>query len=250
MKTAGKTALVTGGQRRLGREIALGLAAVGANVVVAHYEETDLAEETVDRINRMGVSAMPLSIDISDNENVVAASRLALDRFGSVDILVNAASYYKKSPFPDPDVSNWHRSIAVILNGPFYLANALTPKMLEKGEGTIINICDLSIWEAWPNYTGHCVAKAALGALTIQLALELAPRVRVNAIAPGPIIPPKDYDQAKIARMADKTLLNTWGDPLDIVRTIIFMVENNFLTGEIIAVDGGQRFGHRKYEEG
>jgi len=251
MNITGKTALVTGGQRRLGREIALGLASAGASVIIAHYEDLDLAEETVDRIQGMGVGALRISIDVSDKQSVTEAAKAALSRFGCVDILVNAASYYKKVPFPNPDTSNWERSLGVLLNGPFYLSNALAPKMLEKGEGVIINICDLSaVWECWPDYTGHVVGKAGLWALTRQLALELAPKVRANAIAPGPIIPPVDYDEAKIARTADKTLLNKWADPQDIVRTVIFIVENNYLTGELIHVDGGQRFAHRKYEEG
>ncbi len=251
MEVRGKTAFVTGGQRRLGREIALGLAAAGANVVIAHFEDTDLAEETVNRIHQMGGGAIRVSVDVSNKDSVTAAANQALAHFGRVDILVNAASYYRKIHFPNPDTSNWEQSLGVLLNGPFYLANALAPKMLENGEGVIINICDLSAaWECWPDYTGHVVGKAGLWALTRQLALELAPKVRANAIAPGPIIPPSDYDDAKIARTADKTLLNTWGDPQDIVRTVSYIVENNFLTGELIHVDGGQRFAHRKYEEG
>ncbi|MCC6145927.1 MAG: SDR family oxidoreductase [Anaerolineaceae bacterium] len=251
MEISGKTALVTSAQRRIGREIALGLAAAGANIVVAHYEETELAEETTNCIQEMGVGALQAWVDVSDKLSVTKLVEQALSHFGSVDILINAASYYSKVPFPNPDTSNWERSLGVLLNGPFYLANALAPKMLENGQGVIINICDLSsLWECWPDYTGHVVGKAGLWALTRQLALELAPKVRANGIAPGPILPPPHYDEAKIVRTADKTLLNTWGSPQDIVRTVIFIIENDYLTGELIHVDGGQRFAHRKHEEG
>lgn len=250
MRAKGKTAFVTGAQRRLGRRIALGLAEAGVNLVVAHYEEHDLAASAVREACDMGVEAIRVEINLADKDSIRRAAHEALEHFGCIDILVNSASFYQKAPFPNVDTSNWETSLAIILNGPFYLSNELAPKMLEKGEGVIINITDLSVWEAWPRYMGHCVAKAGLWALTRQLALELAPRVRVNAIAPGPMIPPVDYDEAKIARTADKTLMNRWGDPADVVRTVLYIVETDYLTGELIAVDGGQRLAHRKYEEG
>ena len=250
MEINGKTALVTGGQRRLGRAIAIGLAESGANVVVAHYEDDELAESALKEIKSKGVNGMKYKFDVSDRESVKALTKAAFDKFGVVDILVNSSSFYQKAPFPNDDISNWEKSLGIILNGPFYLCNELAPRMLEKGEGVIINICDLSIWETWPDFTGHCVAKVGLWALTRQLALELAPNVRVNAIAPGPTIPPVDFDQAKIDRTAGKTLLDRWGTPQDIVNTVRYMVETDYLTGTLIPVDGGQRFAHRKHEEG
>jgi NAD(P)-dependent dehydrogenase (short-subunit alcohol dehydrogenase family) len=250
MNITGKTALVTGGQRRLGRAIAIGMAKAGANVVVAHYEEDDLANSAVEEIKSIGVESISIKVDVSNKLSVISSAKKALKYFGVIDILVNSSSVYKKVPIPNEDTTNWEMSLGVILNGPFYMTNAFVPAMMDKGEGVIINICDLSVWEPWPMYSGHCVAKAGLWALTRQLALELAPKVRVNAIAPGPMIPPVDYDQAKILRTADKTLLNRWGDPEDIQRTVHYIVETNYLTGVIIPVDGGQRFGHRKYEEG
>ena len=234
MNINGKTALVTGGQRRLGRAIALGLARAGA----------------VQEARAIGVEAESVTINLAERASVEAAAAQALKRFGCIDILVNSSSVYRKAVFPNPDTSVWEMSLGVILNGPFYLCNALAPAMLEKGEGVIINITDLSIHEAWPRYTGHCVAKVGLWALTRQLALELAPKVRANAIAPGPMIPPVDYDEAKIARTAGKTLLGRWGNPQDTVRTVIYICECDYLTGEVITVDGGQRYGHRKIEEG
>jgi NAD(P)-dependent dehydrogenase (short-subunit alcohol dehydrogenase family) len=196
------------------------------------------------------VQAGRVNINLGERPSGEAAAEEALKRFGCIDILVNSSSVYRKSPFPTPDTSVWETSLGIILNGPFYLCNALAPAMLEKGEGVIINMVDLSIHEAWPRYTGHCVAKVGLWALTRQLALELAPTVRANAIAPGPMIPAVDYDDAKIARTANKTLMGRWGDPQDTVRTVIYICECDYLTGEVITVDGGQRYGHRKIEEG
>ena len=122
--------------------------------------------------------------------------------------------------------------------------------MIARGEGVIVNIIDLSVWEPWPRYTAHSVSKSALLGLTRQLALELAPHVRVNAIAPGPVLPPPDYSPERVQRVADKTLLDRWGSPQDIVDAMLYFVRANYVTGETLAVDGGERFGHRKREAG
>jgi 3-oxoacyl-[acyl-carrier protein] reductase/pteridine reductase len=122
--------------------------------------------------------------------------------------------------------------------------------MLEKGEGAIVNIVDLSAFEPWPNYMAHSVGKAALLALSRQLALELAPAVRVNAVAPGPVLPPPDFSPEMVARTGNKTLLNRWGTPEDVTGAVLYFVQADYVTGEVLAIDGGERFGHRKLEHG
>jgi NAD(P)-dependent dehydrogenase (short-subunit alcohol dehydrogenase family) len=117
--------------------------------------------------------------------------------------------------------------------------------MLERGEGAIVNIVDLSAWEPWPGFTAHTVGKAGLLALTRQLALDLAPAVQVNAVSPGPVLPPPGYDDEQIDRVARRTLKRRWGSPKDVVDAVLFLVQADFITGEVIAVDGGERFGHR-----
>lgn len=114
----------------------------------------------------------------------------------------------------------------------------------------MIFIVDLSALEPWPKFAAHSVSKAAMLALSKQLALELAPTVRVNAIAPGPVLPPPDYSDEKIKRTAKKTLLNRWGAAEDVAQTVIFLAKSDYITGDLIAVDGGERFGHRKHEAG
>jgi 3-oxoacyl-[acyl-carrier protein] reductase/pteridine reductase len=136
--------------------------------------------------------------------------------------------------------------IDILIHGSFYCANALAPSMLEHGQGTIINIVDLSAWQPWPNFAAHSVGKAGLLALTRQLAFELAPTVRVNAVAPGPVLPPPGSSQDKIARLAQNTLLNRWGVPEDVAQAVIYLVEADYVTGEVIVVDGGERIGSRK----
>ena len=118
--------------------------------------------------------------------------------------------------------------------------------MLASKEGVIINIVDLSAWEAWPNLTAHAVGKSALLAMTRQFALELQPHVRVNAIVPGPILPPPGYTEEQIKKVADRTLLKRWGTPVDISRTVKFLIESDYINAEFITVDGGERYGRRK----
>jgi 3-oxoacyl-[acyl-carrier protein] reductase/pteridine reductase len=178
---------------------------------------------------------------------MVAAAR---ERFGSIDILINSASLWRKTPFPMTNLEDWHRVTGILINGSFYCANAVAPLMLAKGEGAIVNIVDLSAYEPWPNFMAHSVGKSALLALSRQLALELAPAVRVNAVAPGPVLPPPDFDEAKVARTAARTLLNRWGTPEDVAEAVLYFIRADYVTGEVIAIDGGERFGHRKREHG
>lgn len=250
MNPKGKTAFVTASARRIGRATSLALAAAGANVVINYRTSTDEAEAVAAEARALGVKAMTVQFDVSDYRNVGAAIEKINHEFGSIDILVNNASLYKQAPLPTTDFTIWHNTIDVIVHTPYYLANAVAPYMLEKGEGVIINIVDLSAWEAWPKYAAHSVAKSALLALTRQLALELAPAVRANAVAPGPVLRPLHFTDEMFAHTADKTLLNRWGTPEDVAETVLFLVKSGYITGEYITVDGGERHGHRKYEAG
>jgi 3-oxoacyl-[acyl-carrier protein] reductase/pteridine reductase len=250
MDPKGKVAFVTASARRIGKAITLALAQAGANVVVNYRTSAEEAEATAAEARALGVEALAVQFDMSDYRGAVAVIDHITKELGPIDILVNNASLFKQAPFPTKDFTIWHDTIDVIVHTPFYCANAVAPFMLEKGEGIIINIVDLSAWEAWPDYMAHSVAKAALLGLTRQLALELAPAVRVNAIAPGPVLPPLHFTEEMIARTADKTLLNRWGTPENVVETALFLIKNDYITGEYITVDGGERYGHRKYEAG
>lgn len=250
MDPKGKIAFVTASARRIGRATALTLAAAGTNVVINYRTSADEAEATAAEARALGVEAMTVQLDVSDYQNVGAAITKINQDFGPIDILVNNASLFKQVPLPVTDFSIWHKTIDVIVHTPFYCANAVAPQMMQTGAGVIINIVDLSAWEAWPGYAAHSVAKAALLALTRQLALELAPAIRVNAVAPGPVLPPGHYTEEMIARTADKTLLGRWGTPEDVAETVLFLIKANYITGEFITVDGGERHGHRKYEAG
>jgi NAD(P)-dependent dehydrogenase (short-subunit alcohol dehydrogenase family) len=250
MRIEGKTALVTGGAKRVGRAITLSLAAAGANVVVNYRTSNIEAEATAAEAEAMGVKALPFQASVSDYQQVQAMVRASERRFGGIDILVNNASTFLKQPFPTDDLAEWHRAVDTLIHGPFYCCNLAAPSMLARGDGAIVSIADLSAFEPWPGFTGHAVGKSALLALTRQLALELAPRVRVNAMVPGPALRPDNYDDAKYERTALKTLLHRWGTPEEMAAAVKFLIESDYITGEVLVVDGGQRYGHRQDEEG
>ena len=249
MDPKGKTALVTGGAHRVGRAISLALAQAGANLIINYRASATAAEATAAEARAFGVEALALQADVADHAQVEAMVRTAVEHFGGVDILVNNASRFEKTPFPTSDLGAWHRVTRVLIDGAFYCANNVAPLMLKRGEGAIVNIVDLSAWEAWPDFTAHSVGKTALLALTRQLALELAPAVRVNAVAPGPVLPPPHYTPEQVERSARRTLLGRWGTPEDVAEAVLFLIQADYITGEVIVVDGGQRLSYRKREQ-
>jgi NAD(P)-dependent dehydrogenase (short-subunit alcohol dehydrogenase family) len=246
MEIKGKVALITGGAHRVGKLLTLSLAGAGANVVVNYHASGLQAEETVHEAQAMGVQAMAVQGDIADYAQVQEMAAQVRASFDRVDILVNSASHWEKSPFPSEDTGPWERVTRVIIDGAYYVTNMFAPMMLTQGAGVIINLVDLSAWEAWPDFTAHVVGKSALLAMTRQFALELAPTVRVNAVAPGPVLPRVEYGQATIARIGARTLLNRWGAAQDVAHAVKFLIEADYITGEVIFVDGGDRYGCRK----
>lgn len=249
MEPKGKTALITGGAVRVGKAITLELARAGANVVINYHSSADAAMQTCDEARALGVGALAIQADIREQNQVEKMVADAVNQFGSIDILINSASLWQQTPFPTDDLTDWHRVTNILINGSFYCANAIAPLMLEQGEGAIVNIVDLAAFEPWPNFIAHSVGKSALLALSRQLALELAPAVRVNAVAPGPVLPPSGYSEERIARTANRTLLNRWGTAEDVAEAVLYFVKAKYVTGEVLAVDGGEHFGHRKLRE-
>jgi 3-oxoacyl-[acyl-carrier protein] reductase/pteridine reductase len=210
-------------------------------VVVNYYSSDAAARETVREAEALGVGALAVQADIGEMEQARSLVVAAADRFGAVDILVNSASIWLRTPMPMGDFTNWHRVLGVLLDGSMYLADAVAPMMKERGEGAMVNIVDLSAWKPFAGYIAHSVGKAGLLALTRQLALELAPAVSVNAVAPGPVLPPPDYSPQQVARVAGRTLKGRWGAAQDVADAVRFLVQADYITGEVIVVDGGER---------
>lgn len=246
MNIQSKNALITGGAIRVGKAISLELARAGADIIVNYSSSNKEALETTREIEDMGRKALAVKADISKWDEVQAMFVEIHEQMGSVDILVNNASLFKRTRVPTTSMDAWHSVTGVQIDGAFYLSNLAATDMLASKEGVIINIVDLSAWEAWPNLTAHAVGKSALLAMTRQFALELQPHVRVNAIVPGPILPPPGYTEEQIKKVADRTLLKRWGTPVDISRTVKFLIESDYINAEFITVDGGERYGRRK----
>jgi 3-oxoacyl-[acyl-carrier protein] reductase/pteridine reductase len=245
MEPNDKVALITGAAHRVGKAIALRLAKSGVHIVLTYRSSAEAAQATQAELEALGVKVLSIQADVADPLAVDGMVAQAIDYFGRIDILVNSAANFLQTPFPEMQVGDWDTVINTNLRGPFLCARALAPTMLALPEGLIVNITDLSAFVPAQNMLAHSVAKAGLVSLTQALALELRPTIRVNAIAPGPVIPPPDYDQALNERIARRTLLKRWGRGENVAQAVLFFVENDYITGEVVRVDGGELIGGR-----
>lgn len=240
MRIEGRAALVTGGARRVGRALSLALARAGADVVVNYHRSAEEAASVVGEIEALGRRAVAVPADVSDETHVRALVDATEGRFGRLDILVNSASLFQSAPLLEIDRAAWDRVLAVNLTGPFLLSSAAAPLLRRDGGGVIVNIADLSAFQPWAAYAHHAVSKAGLVHLTRVLARALGPEVRANAIAPGTVLPPEDYGEAELRRDRERSVLRRIGDPQDVARALLFLVESDFVTGEVVVVDGGR----------
>lgn len=242
MNPAGRVALVTGGARRIGRELAVALAQRGCRVAITYRTSRQDAAVVVREIEREGVEGFAVRVDQRDPAQVKSAVRSVLRRFGRVDILVNNASSFYPTPLEKTTPAQWEDLLSANLAGPWWFAQALGPQMKRRGSGKIINIADVSVLSPWMDYLPYCAAKGGLVTLTLGLAKALAPQVQVNAIAPGPILFPSGLTPAQRRNALEKTLLKRMGSPQDIVAAVLFFIEgSDFVTGAVLPVDGGRR---------
>lgn len=241
MELLGKVALVTGGAIRVGKAIALGLADAGADIVLNYHSSVAAAMETAAEIEAKGRRVLPFQADLAEEEQIGALVASAVARLGRLDVLVNSASVWRRTPWGELDEVAWDQSLEVDLKGAFLCVKAAAPHLAAHGDGAIVNIVDLSALLPFPNMLAHSVAKAGLLNMTYALAMELAPEVRVNAVAPGPVLPPPGYDAKLVAATARRTLLGRWGKPEDVAQAVVFLVQASFITGVVLPVDGGER---------
>jgi NAD(P)-dependent dehydrogenase (short-subunit alcohol dehydrogenase family) len=236
---AGRVALITGGGVRVGRAIALALAQRGASVAFTHLDCEECSHTAVE-IAALGVETMEYALDVCEPGAPARAVQEVIARFGRLDILVNNASVWLRAPFLEITQEAWQLALDVNLTGPFLLSQAAAPQMLKQESGLIINITDLSAYQTWREYAHHAASKAGLVALTRVMAAELAPYVRVNAIAPGTVLLPEGATDAKREWAEGNSLLKRVGHPEDVARTVLFLVDSDFATGGVYFVDGGR----------
>lgn len=240
MNLDGKVAIVTGGARRVGATLSRMLAAAGASVAVNFHASAAEADALVREIEASGGRAHAFRADVSEPAQVQQLVEQTLAAFGHLDVLVNNASRFDRKPLLQITPAEWDRVLDVNLKGPFLLAQAAAPALRER-RGAIVNILDLSAFQAWPSYIPHAVSKAGLLHLTRLLARALAPDVRVNAVAPGTVLPPDDFDGSDNAGGMDRRLLDRAGRPEDVADAVRYLLEADFVTGEVVVVDGGRR---------
>lgn len=232
--------LITGAATRVGRELSLFFARKGANISFSYFQDDEPWQETRRDIEALGVGCAVMKVEVRNRDQVLALAEQTQKRFGRIDVLINNASIWLKTPFLDINESDWDLSLDVNLKGPFLCSQAVAPYMLKNGKGVIINITDISAFQVWSGYAHHAASKAGLVALTKSMAVELAPTIRVNAIAPGTVLLPPNAPPAKIEWAVEKSVLKRVGSPTDVAQVAQLMIENDFITGAVYQVDGGR----------
>jgi len=243
MNLENRVVIITGG-KRIGRVVAQQLAERGANLVLSYRGSKAEADETVCDVTRRGRRAIAVAADVSRATDCTALVAAAHAAFGRADALVNMASVYSSTPFDELTEAGWDRDLNVNLKSAFLCAKAAIPVMRATGGGRIVNFADWLARSGRPNYRGfvsYYVAKAGIVALTEAMALELtADQILVNAIAPGPILPPPDMEPEEVAAVAASTPVGRWGGEIEIAKAVLTLIETDFITGETIRVDGGR----------
>jgi NAD(P)-dependent dehydrogenase (short-subunit alcohol dehydrogenase family) len=240
MEINGAVILITGAAMRVGRTTALYLAKKGAHIAFSYYLESEPWQKTLDEIKSNGTEAIAFQTEIRQSDQVRNLVSKTITRFGRIDVLINNASIWLKSPFLEIKEEDWDLAMDVNLKGPFVISQAVARHMLKQKSGVIINMTDLSAFQVWSGYTHHAASKAGLVSLTKSMALELAPYIRVNAIAPGTVLLPENASDEKKQWAIDRSVLKRVGSPEDVARVIEFLIENEFITGSTYFVDGGR----------
>jgi NAD(P)-dependent dehydrogenase (short-subunit alcohol dehydrogenase family) len=235
----GKTALVTGGARRIGREIALALAAAGADVAITYLHSRREAGKTAEDIRRNGVRALALACDVRQEKSVREAVKKVTREFGGLDLLVNNAAIYETVEFEKITARQWEEMFATNVRGPFLMSQAAL-KSLRQRSGRIIHLGSLGGLRPWATHAHYCASKAALTMLTQVMAKALAPEIAVNCVAPGMIDLGEGRDSGFLRKIAAKTPMRRNGSSEEVVRAVrFFAAAPQFITGQVLAVDGG-----------
>ena len=243
MELTDKVVLLTGG-KRIGQVVARELAKRGADLALAYRGSRTEAESTANEVKALGRRAEVIQADVSKAADCEALVEHTVSSLGHLDAVINMASVYTSEPFEAITEASWDRNLGVNLKSAFLCSYAAARVMRANGGGRIINFADWLARSGRPNYPGftaYYVAKAGVVALTEALALELAGSgVLVNAIAPGPILPPPNMTQEEVEEVAAATPVGRWGGEQEIVKAVLALIETDFITGETIRVDGGR----------
>lgn len=242
MSLQGKVALITGGAKRLGKAIAVELGGAGANIALHYRTSSQDTAETATEVAKLGVEVCQIQGDLTE---VTAAERVvdeAAAAWGRLDILVNNAAVFQRTPIGTVSETQWNTLLDTNLKGPFFCAQRAAPHLRQGGGGVIINMIETGIYIAWSGYVPYLISKAGLEQMTYGLAKALAPEVRVNGIAPGPILLEEGHSSEARERAIDRTLLERLGGERPITEAVLYLAQAEFVTGVVLPVDGGQRW--------
>lgn len=236
----GRVAVVTGGARRLGAAIACALANAGCDVVINFRHSEDDAQTTAAQVRQAGVRALVVQGDMARAADVSRLLDTTLATFARVDVLVANAGAFRRTPVDTLTEADWDDMLDNNLRTCFLCAHRFGVYMRAHGGGTMITVADVAGLRPWADYLPYSVAKAGVIALTQGLAKALAPSVRVNAVAPGPVLFPENYDPALREREIARTLLRRAGTPQHIAEAVVALACNDYITGVVLPVDGGR----------
>lgn len=237
MNLHGRYALVTGSAHRVGRAIAMALASEGVNLAIHYYRSTQPAAEAVEQARSFGVKALAIQADLRSFSAIETMFTTLDQAFPHLDILINSAAIMERSDFLSATPETWDRSLDLNLKAPFFCSQQAAQRMQDGG--AIVNISDIIGLRPWPGFPIHAISKAGIEMLTKAAALELAPKIRVNAIAPGPVLKPDDMPSERWQQIASPSPLGKPGQPEDVARAAIYLLQNDYVTGETLVVDGG-----------
>jgi pteridine reductase len=237
-----RVALVTGGAIRVGRTISMTLLEAGYDLAVHYRSSRDEAEELQALARDLGRECAAFRADLAEPAETEALIRSVAEVFGRLDLLVNSAASFDSRPLTEVDDEVWDKVMALNARAPHLLVRAAAP-LLAASRGAVVNIVDLSAFQAWTEHPVHAVSKAALAHLTRVQARALAPEVRVNAVAPGAVLPPEAYSPERWKVLAERTPLRRLGTPEDVAQAVLFLARAGFVTGQVLAVDGGRLLG-------
>ena len=242
MELHGRVALVTGAGVRVGRTIALALAEQGMRLAVHYNASATEAAETVRLAQERGGEAREFAGDLTDPATPARLVDAVVRGLGALDVLINSAAVMMRTPLDSVTPEQWDTMMALNLRAPFFLSRAAAARMSDGG--AIVNIADLAAFESWPEYLPHGISKAGVVHMTRGLAKVLAPRVRVNAIAPGAVLLPESWSEADAERFARTTPLARIGRPEDVADAVLFLLRADYVTGDTVIVDGGRHARH------
>ncbi|HEY1741924.1 MAG TPA: SDR family NAD(P)-dependent oxidoreductase [Granulicella sp.] len=234
---AGKRALITGGAKKIGRALALALAAAGADAAITYRGSADEAEQTIADLHELGVKAFAVACDVREEDSVMRAVDQVVERFGGLDLLVNNAGAFETTALENISVEQWDAMFETNTRGPFLVAKA-AHAALKAAQGRIVNIGSLGGIHPWATHAHYCTSKAALHMLSHTMAKAWAPEISVNCVAPGMIVTGKV--DAAYEHFAHKTPMQRNGSPEDVAAAVLFFATcPSFITGQLLAVDGG-----------